>query len=121
MAPRRGRGVVGMVFRRTLLIDAQASISVPSTETRSWLSSARSRFSGGIDGRPAFEYSRSNAGDKTSRTSSTTARIDRSGWSKGTRASPRITLSNRSLHRIRDSWPPTLCEEYFRSLLAPLT
>lgn len=48
---------------------------------------ARNSFSGGIDGRPIAEYIVSKSGDRTSSASSTMARIGRSGWPVGTRAS----------------------------------
>ncbi len=54
-------------------------------EYSTWSSSALSRRSGGIDGRPVWEYSFSKSGHSRPRTSSTIVRIARSGWSFGTR------------------------------------
>ena len=52
-----------------------------------WSSNARSNCSGGIDGRPIVEYSRSKRGDNRCNAASVIRRIGRSGWSARTRAS----------------------------------
>jgi hypothetical protein len=47
---------------------------------------ARSSCSGGTDGRPMSEYSRSKRGDNRVSTVSVICRIGRNGWSAGTRS-----------------------------------
>ena len=65
------------------------SISIRSLRTvyNTCISSARSSFSGAIDGRPNVAYIWLNTGDNAFKATSAIARIGRNGCSAGTRSS----------------------------------
>jgi hypothetical protein len=57
------------------------------TENSTCTTSARSKCSGGIDGRPVCEYSVLSLRDIACNAASVISRIGRNGWSAGIRAS----------------------------------
>src|SRR5712691_7412621 len=77
-----------LLSRSSLLLSRSGFVQYAKrTESKACDKSARRSFSGAIEGRPSFEYSRAKSGDSTSSASSTIARTGRSGCSIGTRAS----------------------------------